>query len=357
MSNTPEFPDHDEPKSDPNEPKNRRAFLRGALVGGAAIVAAPYVITRSARAAGSLHTVQFSEAVHNLGYIDLYVARDKGFFREQGIDFQLSAAGGDSQAFASVLGKSAQFGCGDSTLCEISREKGGPGVVLGELVSRAQYLGVSKKITKPLASPADFKGLSFVTSPPPNTNYNVLVLALKKVGLDPEKDVKIITVNPGTEIGPVLAGQADIAVAYEPNVDSAVISDGAHVVFSWAKFMGPFHNTGMYALPEYVKANPHIVQAMANAIQKGILYTYKYPDEAKAVARKEFPNLDPKVVNAAIQRQIDNNIPANTFPVSRPGWEALMKVGAGLGNCKGNIPFGHIVDNSFAQKAVASVKV
>lgn len=343
--------------SDTTAGVSRRQFLRHSALGTAAMLGVPYILSSRAYAAGSLHTVQFAEAVHNLGYIDLYVTRDKGFFKEQGIDFQLSAAGGDSQAFAAVISKSAQFGCGDSTLVEISREHGGPGVVLGELVSRAQYFGVSKKLSKPIASAADFKGLTFVTSPPPNTNYNVLVLALKKAGLNPEKDVKILTVNPGTEIGPVLAGQADIAVAYEPNVDSAVISSGAHVVFSWAKFMGPFHNTGMYALPAYVKANPEIVQAMANAIQKGILYTYQYPDQAKAVARKEFPNIDPKVVDAAIERQIKNNIPSNTLPVNKSGWEALIKVGVGLGNCKGSIPFGKIVDNSFAEKAVASVKL
>ena len=333
----------------------RRTLLKRAVVGGAAILAAPPIIAR--RGWSATRTVRFSEAVHNLGYIDLYVARDKGFFTEQGIDLKLSAAGGDSQAFASVLGKSAEFGCGDSTLCEISLEKGGPGVVLGELVSRAQYFGVSKKLSKPITDPKDFKGLTFVPSPPPNTNYNVLVLALKKAGLDPAKDVKILNVSPGTEIGPVLAGEADIAVAYEPNVDTAVVGQGAHVVFSWATFMGPFHNTGMYALPEFVKANADLVQGMANALQKGALYAYKNPDETKAVARKEFPDLDPKIVNAAIQRQLDNNIPATTFVVSETGWEALMRVGAGLGNCKCDLPFGKVVDNSFADKAAATVKL
>lgn len=336
---------------------SRRAFVRGAAIGGVAALAAPYVATRSAAAAGSLRTVHFAEAVHNLGYIDLYVARDKGFFHEQGIDFRLTAAGGDSQAFAAVLSKSAEFGCGDSTLCEISREQGGPGVVLGELVSRAQYFGVSKKLSKPIVNPVDFKGLTFVTSPPPNTNYDVLVRTLKKAGLDPKTDVKIITVNPGTEIGPVLAGQADVAVAYEPNVDEAVVGAGAHVIFSWAEYMGPFHNTGMYALPEFVKANQHLVQGMANALQKGILYTYKYPAEAKAVARKEFPHLKPDVVDAAIERQIKNNIPSATLPVSKVGWEALIKLGVQLGHCKGTIPFDKIVDNSFAQRAVKSVKL
>lgn len=236
----------------------RRTVLKRAVAGGITVLGAPQIV--AGRARGATRMVRFSEAVHNLGYIDLYVARDKGFFAEQGIDLKLSAAGGDSQAFASILGKSADFGCGDSTLCEISREKGGPGVVLGELVSRAQYFGVSKKLSKPIADPKEFKGLTFVTSPPPNTNYNVLVLALKKAGLDPTKDVKILNVSPGTEIGPVLAGEADIAVAYEPNVDTAVVGQGAHVVFSWATFMGPFHNTGMYALPEFVKARADSAQ-------------------------------------------------------------------------------------------------
>ena len=329
---------------------DRRVFLRRAAA-GAALLGAPQIISSRALGAGPARTIRFSEAVHNLGYIDLYVARAKGFFQEQGIDLQLTAAGGDTQAFASVLGKSAEFGCGDATLAEISLEGGGPGVVLGELVSRAHYFGVSKKLTEEIIDPRGFKGLTFVTSPPPNTNYNVLVLALKKAGLDPQKDVKILTVNPGTEIGPVLAGQADIAVAYEPNVDTAVVGQGAHVVFSWSKFMGPFHNTGMYALPEYVSTNGDVVQGMANALQKGALHTYAHPDETKAVARKEFPDLDPKIVDAAIQRQLDNGVPAKTFPVSTEGWQALMTVGAGLGNCKCDLPFNKVVDNSFAAKA------
>ncbi|MBF6570742.1 MAG: ABC transporter substrate-binding protein [Candidatus Binataceae bacterium] len=357
MSDTPEQPNQLTSNQESPGDGTRRTFLRRALAGGVAIVGAPYIVTRRSYAAGSLRTIHFSEAVHNLGYIDLYVARAKGFFQEQGIDLQLSAAGGDTQAFASVLGKSAEFGCGDATLCEISLEKGGPGVVLGELVSRAHYFGVSKKLTKMITDPKHFKGLTFVTSPPPNTNYNVLVLALKSAGLDPDKDVKILTVNPGTEIGPVLAGQADIAVAYEPNVDTAVVGQGAHVVFSWSKFMGPFHNTGMYALPEFVHANRHIVQGMANALQKGALHTYKYPHETKAVARKEFPDLDPKIVDAAIQRQLDNGVPARTFVVSKKGWENLMRVGAGLGNCSCDLPFHKVVDNSFAEHAAAHVKL
>jgi NitT/TauT family transport system substrate-binding protein len=301
--------------------------------------------------------VNLVEAVHNLGYIDLYVAQHQGFFAQQGINLHLSAAGGDSQAFAAILGGSAQFAMGDATLAEISREKGGDGVVLGELVSRAQYFGVSKKITTPLTSPTQFKGLTFVTSPPPNTNYNVLTNSLKKTGLDPAKDVKITTVTPGTEIGPVLAGQADVALASEPNVDMAVVQDGAHVLYSWSDAIGEFTNTGLQSRSSYVKANPTVAQKMVNALQMGAQYTYAHPDGAKAVARQEFPTLPPNVVDAAVQREIDNHIPSNTLAVQQDGWSKLMNLGQQLGNCACNVAFNEIVDNSFAQKAAADVHV
>jgi NitT/TauT family transport system substrate-binding protein len=96
-----------------------------------------------------LTPVRFSEAVHNLGYINLYVAMDKGFFKDHGIDLSVSAAGGDTQAFAAVLGKSADFAIGDSTLAEISRENGGPGIVLGEVVSRAHSTSASPRRAAP----------------------------------------------------------------------------------------------------------------------------------------------------------------------------------------------------------------
>jgi len=313
--------------------------------------------TQAATQTNGLFDVNLAEAVHNLGYIDLYVAQHQGFFQQQGINLHLTAAGGDSQAFAAVLGNSAQFALGDATLAEISREKGGDGIVLAELVSRAQYFAVSKKISAPFTGAAQFKGLTFVTSPPPNTNYDVLTNSLKQAGLDPASAVKITTVSPGTEIGPVLAGQADVAVAYEPNVDMAVVQDGAHVLYSWASAIGEFTNTGLQSTERYVKANPQVAQKMTNALQMGAEYTYLHPDVAKSVARQEFPNLPGNVVDAAVQREIDNHIPADTTVVSQQGWQQLMTLGRQIGNCGCTVPFDQIIDNSFAQKAVTSVKV
>lgn len=136
-----------------------------------AIFSAISLLSLNSRAE-QLTDVDFVEAVHNLGYINLYVGQHAGIFEKNGINLSVSAAGGDTQAFAAVLGKSAQFAIGDATMVQMSREQGGPGKVVGTVVQRAHYFGISKNLDT-IDDPGQFKGLTVVTSPDPNTNYSV----------------------------------------------------------------------------------------------------------------------------------------------------------------------------------------
>ena len=166
-------------------PVSRRILLRAAAVIGAIGLAGP-----GARAA-DLTEVNFVEAVHNLGYINLYVGQHAGIFEKNGLKLNVSAAGGDTQAFAAVLGGSADFAIGDATMVQMSREAGGPGIVVGTVVQRAHYFGVSKNLDT-ITDPKQFKGLTIVTSPEPNTNYSVAKRMLETAGLKVGEDVKIL---------------------------------------------------------------------------------------------------------------------------------------------------------------------
>lgn len=269
--------------------------------------------------AQKLKEVRFSEAVHNLGYINLYVGMHAGIFEKHGLKMNVSAAGGDTQTFAAVLGGSADFAIGDATMVQMSREAGGQGVVIGTVVQRAHYFGVSKNL-EPMKDPKQFKGLTIVTSPDPNTNYSVAKRMLETAGLAIGKDATILQVNPGTEIAAMLAGQADMAIAYQPSVSSA-IAQGAKVVFDFASYVGPFCNTGIMVLPSTIQRDPEMVQALVTAFEEASRLTYKDPDFAKKVARAEFSDLPPEVVDAAIDAQLKYRIPAESVVVQRDQWK------------------------------------
>jgi len=249
-----------------------------------------------------------------------------------------------------VLGGSADFAIGDATMAQMSREAGGPGVVVGTVVQRAHYFGVSKNL-EPITDPKEFAGLTIVTSPDPNTNYSVAKRMLETAGLEIGADTEILQVNPGTEIGAMLAGQADMAIAYQPSVASAV-DQGAKVVFDFANYVGPFCNTGIMVLPETIERDPEMVQALVTSFEEASRLTYADPDFAKEVARKEFPDLPPEVVDAAIDAQLEYLIPAQSVLVKEDQWQNLIDMQIYLGNVKGEVPFEEIIDNSFAENAI-----
>jgi NitT/TauT family transport system substrate-binding protein len=314
-----------------------------SLAFGLAVLTAP-------AAAQDLKEVNFSEAVHNLGYINLYVGMHAGIFEKNGLKMNVTAAGGDTQTFAAVLGGSADFAIGDATMAQMSREAGGPGMVVGTVVQRAHYFGVSKNL-EPITDPKEFAGLTIVTSPDPNTNYSVAKRMLENAGLVIGTDTEILQVNPGTEIGAMLAGQADMAIAYQPSVASAV-DQGAKVVFDFSTYVGPFCNTGIMVLPETIERDPEMVQALVTSFEEASRLTYSDPDYAKEVARLEFPDLPPEVVDAAIDAQLEYLIPAQSVVVKEDQWQNLIDMQIYLGNVKGTIPFDEIIDNSFAENAV-----
>src|SRR3974390_1135467 len=113
-----------------SRPVRRLHFLAAPSAIAAGFGVFPLTGPRVASAA-TLKIVRFSEAVHNLGYINLYVGMHSGIFKKNGLDMQVSAAGGDTQTFAAVLGGSADFAIGDATMAQISRENAGAGVVVG----------------------------------------------------------------------------------------------------------------------------------------------------------------------------------------------------------------------------------
>jgi NitT/TauT family transport system substrate-binding protein len=219
-------------------------------------------------------------------------------------------------------------------------------------VQRAHYFGVSKTVGT-ITDPKQFKGLKITTSPDPNTNYSVTKKLLTEAGLVIGKDVDIIQVNPGTEIGAMLAGQADVAIAYQPGVAQAE-AQGAKIVFDFSNAIGPFCNTGIMVLNETIATKPQVIQALCDGFQQAMKRTYGDPAYAKQVAQKEFPQLAPEVINSAIDTELKYLIPSSSVVVDRAQWDNLIKMQVYLKNLKGTTTFDQIVDNSFAEKAAAA---
>lgn len=326
-----------------------------AVLGLAVIVVIGYLACRKPSPPPPRTHVVIAQAAKTLLYLPLYVAQDQGFFDQEKLDVEITTAGGDSQAFAALASGQAQFAQGDPAFVAISHERGGPGIVVASVLDRVAFWGVSfDQKLQPFSDPKSFRGLTVVTYPEPNTAYVIQKSLLLKAGLKLGDDSKITQAAFGTELGPLQAGQAQIAVSIEPVVSQAV-AKGAHVVFSYPDAWGPFLLTGVMTSEDFARNNPAAVQGFVNSYERALRLIRERPDIAAAVGRKYFPEVDGTVIDSALARLTSQKVFPEHAMVDLQSWRSVLQLRVGVGDLK-SADHDALVNNTYGSAALSLPK-
>lgn len=293
-------------------------------------------------------SITIAQFGHVFLYLPLYIADQKGFFEQQGLDVNLVSTGGDDKTFAAVVSGSAQFGVADPAFVAIAKERGQSGKVISSLVNGVTFWGITFDDTITAAeSVQELSGKRIAVYTAPSTNYTVMKDIVQKNNL---QDVQVVEGSFGSLVAMLRAGDADIAMELEPIV-SIANSQGAHVVYSLVDTYGDFAFTGITATDEYLAANPETAQSLVNAIQQALDYVRSDFDGSLQVAQKEFPEVDKAILELALKRLInDGVIPANAA-LSQSAWKNSISLRKSVGDLQGEGAFEDHVDNSYANKA------
>jgi NitT/TauT family transport system substrate-binding protein len=298
----------------------------------------------------ALTQVKFSQAFQHLLYIGLYVAKDAGFFREEGLDVSISTAGGDAQAFAALSSGQVDFAQGDPAFVAIGAEKGWNGKVVAMAVDRVAVWGVTlRSDIQPFTDPVGFKNFNVATYPEPNTSFVVQKELVQRAGLKLGLDTRITQVQFGSEIAALRHGQVDIAQTIEPNVSQLETQNGK-VVFSYPDAYGPLAFTGVMTSEKLIRERPKVVQSIVTAYEKSLQFIRKEPDKSLEIAAKQLPQLEKSTIKRALDRLIGSQSLPQHAAVDLPSWEKLLRIRISVGDLRGP-PKETLIENRFAEKA------
>lgn len=198
------------------------------------------------------------------------------------------------------------------------------------------------------SSVKDLKGQTIVTGQMPTTSTSLFLKLLKENGLDPEKDVKLLQVPLGAEIGAFIAGQGKVAVMYEPGLDQA-IAKGMKVVLGFPKLYGPY---AFSAITTRTDADPDTVQRFVNGMEAALRSIRTDPAGAIAIAKKEFPTLDPVVVENAVKRMIEDKVYPPSVDITPASLKVSMDTQIALGNLAAQPVYEKFIVNSYIKNAL-----
>ncbi len=168
----------------------------------------------------SLKKIKVAEVAHTIFYAPQYVALEKGYFKEVGLDVELFLASGADKVTAAVLSGDADIGfCGSEATIYVYN--GGEKDYLKTFAQLTQKDGsflVSRKEIKDF-SIEDLKGKKIIAGRAYGMPEMTLHYAIKQNGLDPNKDVELDTsVAFAAMSGSFIGGNGDFVSLFEHSV-------------------------------------------------------------------------------------------------------------------------------------------
>ncbi|WP_246725239.1 ABC transporter substrate-binding protein [Beijerinckia sp. L45] len=317
----------------------RSAFFASATA--LALLAAPLGQAQAAT------KVVITQAFQSVLYLPFYIAMDKGFFAKQGLEVDKETAGTPPAALSAVISGSADFSIHGPEWTAIAASKGAKVDIIAAIVGGAA-VWIAATPDFDFKDVQSFKGQKIVTGMMPTTSTSLFLNLLKQKGMDGKTEVDQIPVPIGTEPGPFLAGQAKVAVMYEPGLDQ-VVAKGMKVVFGFPKAFGPYAFSSLTARAD---ADPVKAQGVVNGLQEALTFIQANPAEAIKIAQQEFPKLEPSVVEAAVKRMIAEKVYPATVETTPDALITAMNTQIGLGNLKAQPVYADFVVQTYAKKAI-----
>ncbi|WP_291138029.1 ABC transporter substrate-binding protein [Hydrogenophaga sp.] len=324
---------------------------------GAAALGLGMLAPAAAQTAAAPTKVRYEEVVRSVLYLPAYVAMNQGFFREAGLDVGMKTSQGTDKGMAALLSGSADIvliGPEASIYVANSESPVKPKIFSG-LTATDGFLLLARE--KPAGAFAwdQLKGKAVMGFRPGSNPDVFLETAMRKNGVDPKKDLKIVNnVGPAARTGAWLAGQNDYAIFLEPEATLLEKQGKGTVVASIGRTVGPVDYTVFTATDVFLKQNPGVAQAWTNAIVKAQQYVAKAPaaDLANHIA-EFFPTMAKPDLIAAIDRYRSIGLWKTNPTVERQAIDTLqdMLVASGVLDTAKRVKYEQVVVTDFTAKA------
>ena len=327
-----------------------------ALAASSAVILAVSGCAASPEANG-MTTVRLNEVVHSVFYAPQYVALANGYFEDEGLNIELSVGNGADKSMTALLSDSADIALlgTEAGIYVINEGRENSVKAFAQLTQRAGNFLISRTDGENFDWES-LRGKSVIGGRKGGMPELVLEYVLKQKGL--ENDVEIINnISFESTAGAFAADVGDFTVEFEPTATSLEQEGVGYVAASLGTECGFVPYTVYMASSEYMEKNPEIIQKFTNAVYRGQLWTENHTSgEIAEVIQSYFPENDVETLAGIIERYKSQDTWRATPVYSEEDFELFEDIMEEGGELTRRVAFDELIDNSFAQKAVETVK-
>jgi ABC-type nitrate/sulfonate/bicarbonate transport system substrate-binding protein len=263
-------------------PISRRRLLQGLTAAGSAFAAGGFPAPALAQGAAKVtFTTSWLPEGPNLF---AYIARDKGFWKNAGVDVSVARGSGSGAAAQAVSASRFDFGMAATPTVIIQAAKKLPITCIGQINYDA-LMGVGVLVDSPIQSPKDLEGKKLGASVT-SGEYPFMPLYAEKAGFDWAK-VQLVQLDGKVRERALAEKQVDAISAFATSTIPTLASTGTSVRFMRFSNAGiNFYGQSLTTQPERVEKEPNLCAAIVAGAMEAIKFTMTNFEEALEIFLK-----------------------------------------------------------------------
>ena len=276
-----------------------------------------------------------------------YVALEAGLFLKNGLDVELQLISSSNAAVASLISGKADFTQAGGSEA-ISVNVGGGDLVIVALTSPtySYILEASSEIK----TPADLKGKKVGISTAGSSSDVAVRVALKKIGIDPDKDVSIVAIGGVPERTAAMQSGAIQATVANPPETLVLEKAGFKPILDLAGLKLPAAVQGTIVRRDMVTGKPDLVQKFVDSIVQSMAYMKKNRQATADVLKKYFKSSDDAAMLTTVDFYVSEVFPTLPAPRVELFADAIATLAAKNDKVK-TFDVSKMIDASFVQRA------
>ncbi|WP_168122688.1 ABC transporter substrate-binding protein [Paenibacillus sp. HB172176] len=301
--------------------------------------------------------IRIGEVTRSLFYAPQYVAIEKGFFKDEGLDIELTTTPGGDKTMTALLSNVIDVALvGSETSIYVYQQGADDPVINFAQLTQTDGTFLVARSKADVFNWDSLKGSVFLGQRVGGMPQMAGEFALKKHGIDPHKDLELIQNVDFANIAPAFAsGTGEYVQLFEPTASIFEKEGQGYVVASFGVESGHLPYTVFMAKKSFIDKNKESVQAFTNALYKAQQWVDAHSAEEIADAVKPyFENVDGNILISSIDRYKQQGSFATDPLVDEAEWNNLLDVMTSAGELNKRTEHDTLVDTSFAEKAVKS---
>ena len=302
-----------------------------------------------------LDKITIAEVTHSVFYAPQYVAINKGYFKENKMDIELTTGQGADAVMTAVLSNQCDIGFAgpEASIYVYNEGKEDYTQVFAQMTKKDGSFLVSRKENKNFDW-KDLKGKTIIPGRKGGVPYMTLEYVLKKNGINPKTDAILDdSIKFDLMAGAFASGNADYVTLFEPTASLTEKEGKGYIVASVGEEAGEIPYTAYFAKKSYISRNEKTIEDFTKAIYQGQQWVKSHSSkEIAEVIQNFFPGTDVEMLATAIQSYKDIDAWNDTPILKEESFNRLQEVMTEAVELKQKAPYDKIVNNTYAEKVI-----